>query len=165
MVRAGVLSAALLLASCVPSSAVTPSSTPSTSTSTSEIPKCSSARLMFLVEQFFARYDARDLDAFLTLFNWDSPAAGGGFGSYYDNPGQAQQISDRASLAAYLRGRWALDDRFSTGNVGPYPDGLTYPNANATVGFTRSFSGATQSGNAKLVCNAGLLVGVVMSST
>ena len=160
MVRACALSAALLLASCVPSPVVTPSTT-----SSSEIPKCSSARLTFLVEQFFARYNARDLNAFLTLFNWDSPAAGGGFGSYYDNPGQAQQLSDRTSLAAYLSRRWALDDRFSTSNVGPYPDGLTYPNSNATVGFTRSFSGATQSGNAKLVCNAGLLVGVVMSST
>jgi hypothetical protein len=117
-----------------------------------------------LVEQFFARYNARDLDGFLALLNWSSPAAGGGFGSYYDNPGHGQQLLDRASLSAYVRGRWALDDRFSIDNAGPYPEGLTYPNANPTVEFTRSFSGVTQSGNAKLVCNAGLLIGVVMSS-
>jgi hypothetical protein len=152
----------LVLAACGPSAVLTRSSSP---TSTTEIPKCSSARLAFTAEQFFARYNARDLDGFLALFNWESPAAGGGFGSYYDNPGQPEQLSDRASLAAYLRRRWALDDRFSISSVGPYPEGLAYPNANPTVAFTRSFSGATQSGNAKLVCNAGLLVGVVMSST
>ena len=45
------------------------------------------------------------------------------------------------------------------------PDGLNYPNANPTISFTRSFAGSTQTGNAKLVCNAGLLVGVVMSSS
>src|SRR5947199_8927733 len=113
MVRACALSAALLLASCVPSPVVTPSTT-----SSSEIPKCSSARLTFLVEQFFARYNARDLNAFLTLFNWGAPAGGGGFGSYVDNPGQPQQLRDRASLSAYLRGRWAIDDRFSIADAG-----------------------------------------------
>jgi hypothetical protein len=45
------------------------------------------------------------------------------------------------------------------------PDGLNYPNANPTISFTRLFAGSTQSGNVKLVCNAGLLVGVVMSSS
>jgi hypothetical protein len=116
------------------------------------------------VEQFFARYDARDIDGFLALFNWATPAAGGGFDSYYDNPGEERQLADLTSLAAYVRGRWALDDRFSISTVGLYPEGLTFPNANPTVAFTRSFSGLSQSGSAKLVCNAGLLVGVVMSS-
>jgi hypothetical protein len=118
-----------------------------------------------LVEQFFARYNARDLDGFLALFNWASPAAGGGFGSYHDNPGEVHQLLDRTSLAAYVRMRWALDDRFSIADAGRYPEGLAYPNANPTIEFTRSFSGLTQSGNAKLVCNAGLLVAVVMSSS
>lgn len=161
MIRAWAVGLALVLASCAPAG-VRSSNSP---TSTTEIPRCSSARLTFLVEQFFTRYNARDLDGFLALFNWGSPAAGGGFGSYHDNPGQAQQLSDRTSLSAYLRGRWAIDDRFSIADAGTYPEGLTYPNANPTLEFTRSFSGVTQSGNVKLVCNAGLLVGVVMSST
>ncbi|MEK6226883.1 MAG: hypothetical protein AABM40_11410 [Chloroflexota bacterium] len=165
MVKVWTVCVALALAACAPSAVVTPSSPGSTPTSTTDIPKCSSARLTFLVDQFFARYNARDLDGFLALFNWESPAAGGGFGSYYDNPGQGQQLSDRTSLSNYVRGRWTLDDRFSVANVGPYPEGLAFPNANPTVEFTRSFSGVTQSGNAKLVCNAGLLVDVVMSST
>jgi hypothetical protein len=164
MIRVWPACVVLVLAACVPSAVVTPSSSPGSPTSTIEIPKCSSARLTFLVDQFFARYNARDLDGFLALFNWESPAAGGGFGSYYDNPGQERQLSDRTSLATYLGGRWTLDDRFFPSAAGPYPEGLTYPNANPTVQFTRSFSGVTQSGNAKLVCNAGLLVDVVMSS-
>lgn len=162
MVKVWAVGIAFALGACAAPAVGGSSNSP---TSTTEIPKCSSARLTFLVEQFFARYNARDLDGFLGLFNWGSPAAGGGFGSYNDNPGQMQQLSDRLSLSAYLRGRWALDDRFSIADAGRYPEGLTYPNANPTVEFTRSFSGVTQSGNAKLVCNAGLLVGVVMSST
>jgi hypothetical protein len=67
MVRAWVVGVALVLAARVPSAVVTPSISP---TSTTEISKCSSARLAFLVDQFFARYDARDLDGFLALFNW-----------------------------------------------------------------------------------------------
>lgn len=161
VVRSWLACGLILLAACAPSASVTTSSPPAAST---EISTCSGARQKFLVEQFFARYNARDLDGFLALFNWSSSAAGGGFGSYSDNPGQDQQLSDRASLSAYLRGRWALDDRFSIGDVAQYPNGLAFPNANPTVAFTRSFSGVTQFGNAKLVCNAGLLVGVVMSS-
>ena len=164
MIRACAV-AALVLASCASSALVTSSSSPSPPASTAEILKCSSDRLVFLVEQFFARYNARDLDGFLGLFNWTSPAGGGGFSSYFDDPGQPQQLLDRASLSAYLRGRWAIDDRFSIADAGSYPEGLAYPNANPTVEFTRAFSGVAQSGNAKLVCNAGLLVVVVMSST
>jgi hypothetical protein len=165
MIRAWAFGVALVLASCAPSVVVTPSSSPSAEpSSTAEIPKCSSARLKLLVEQFFVRYNARDLDGFLALFNWESPASGGGFGSYFDNPGQDRQLVDRASLSAYVRERWAIDDRMSMSGLGDFPEGLSYPNANPTVEFTRSFSGVTQSGNAKLVCNAGLLVGVVMSS-
>jgi hypothetical protein len=166
MVRALAVGVALVLASCAPSAVITPSSWPSARpSSTTEIPTCSSARLKFLVEQFFARYNARDLDGFLALFNWASPPAGGGFGSYFDNPGQDHQLIDRTSLSAYVRGRWAIDDRMSMAGVGDFPEGLSYPNANPTVEFTRSFSSVTQTGNAKLVCNAGLLVEVVMSST
>jgi hypothetical protein len=126
MIRTCALTAALLLASCVQSPLVTPSSTPSASTST-EIPKCSSARLTFLVEEFFARYDAREIDGFLALFNWATPAAGGGFESYYDNPGQEQEVYDQASLAMYIRGRWALGDRFFIASAGPYPEGSSFP--------------------------------------
>jgi hypothetical protein len=162
MVKVWTVCVVLALAACAPPGVVTPSTSP---TSTIEIQKCSSARLSVLVDQFFARYNARDVDGFLALFNWESPAAGGGFGSYYDNPGEQQQFSDRTSLSTYVRGRWTLDDRFSVVSAGPYPEGLAYPNANPTAQFTRSFAGVTQSGNAKLVCNAGLLVDVVMSST
>ena len=166
MIKAWAVSAALVvLASCAPSASVTSSNSETPPTSTTEIPRCSSARLTFLVEQFFSRYNARDLDGFLALFNWTAPAGGGGFGSYFDNPGQPQQLSDRASLSAYLRGRWAIDDRFSIADAGSYPEGLSYPNANPSVEFGRSFSSVRQSGNVKLVCNSGLLVGVVMSST
>ena len=165
MIRAWVICGALVFASCAPSPLVTSSNSLSPPTSTSEVPKCSGARLKFLVEQFFARYNARDLDAFLALFNWGAPAGSGGFGSYFDNPGQPQQLRDRASLSAYLRGRWAIDDHFSIVDPGSYPEGLAFPNANSTVQFARSFSGVEQSGNAKLVCNSGLLVDVVMSST
>jgi hypothetical protein len=166
MIKAWAVSAGLVvLASCAPSPSVSSPNSPAPPTSTTEITRCSSARLTFLVEQFFARYNARDLDGFLALFNWDAPAGGGGFGSYFDNPGQPEQLRDRASLTAYLRKRWAIDDRFSIANAGSYPEGLAFPNANPTVVFTRSFSGEAQAGNAKLVCNAGLLVDVVMSST
>jgi hypothetical protein len=165
MIRAWAVWAALVFASCAPSAPVTSSNSPTPPTSTTEMPKCSSARLTFLVEQFFARYNARDLDGFLALFNWAAPAGGGGFGSYFDNPGQPQQLRDRTSLSAYVRGRWAINDRFVVADAGSYPEGLAYPNANPTLEFTRSFSEIAQSGNAKLVCNAGLLVDVVMSST
>ena len=85
MIRACAV-AALVLASCASSALVTSSSSPSPPASTAEILKCSSDRLVFLVEQFFARYNARDLDGFLGLFNWTSPAGGGGFSSYFDDP-------------------------------------------------------------------------------
>lgn len=164
MVKAWIVCVAIALVSCSPRSVVAPPSSSSAPTSTTEIPQCSSARLTFLVDQFFARYNARDLDGFLALFNWASPAAGGGFGGYHDNPGQVRQPSDRGSLSAYLRERWALDDRLSI-VAAHYPEIFTPPTANPTIEFTRTFSGVTQSGNAKLVCNAGLLVDVVMSST
>jgi hypothetical protein len=165
MVKAWVVVAAIALASCSPSAGVAspiPSSTP---TSIAEIPQCSSARLTFLVEQFFARYNSRDLDGFLGLFNWRSPAAGGGFAGYDDNPGQVHQVNDRASLSEYVRARWELDDRFPS-HTSAYPaEGAAgYPIGNPTVEFTRTFAGVSQTGNAKLVCNAGLLVTVVMSS-
>ncbi|HEV8534986.1 MAG TPA: hypothetical protein VGR87_04595 [Candidatus Limnocylindria bacterium] len=151
--------------SCGPFSPVASSALPTaTPGETANVPRCSGARLRFLVEQLFARYEARDLDGFLALFNWSAPAAGGGFGSYHDDPGEQHQLSDRASLADHVRGRLAIDDRFAVAAVGDYPDRLTYPNANPTVAFTRSFANVTQAGNAKLVCNAGLLVRVVMSS-
>jgi len=160
----GSLAVAILLASCASSAGVTTSSSPAAlPSSTTEIVTCSRARLVFLVEQFFARYNDRDLDGFLALFNWSAPAAGGGFGSYDDNPGQRHQLIDRASLSDYVRGRWAIGDRFSVVRIDA-PEGLAFPNANPIVEFTRSFSGQNQSGNAKFVCNAGLVVGVVMSS-
>lgn len=142
----------LVLVSCTPEPAAT------------EATCLSGQRLDFLTNQFFVRYNARDLDGFLGLFHLSVPAGGGGFAQYYDNPGEASTVSDRASLSSYVRRRWAIDDRFVSWRAGAMPDGLDYPNANPTVSFTRSFRGVTQEGNVKLVCNAGLLVGVVMSS-
>jgi hypothetical protein len=162
VVRSWLGGALILVAACAPSASVTRSSPPA---ATSEIPTCSRERLTFLVEQFFYRYNARDLDGFLALFNWASPAAGGGFAGYDDNPDQPHQFNDRGLLSEYVRGRWALDDRFPS-HTSAYPSegSAGYPVGNPTVEFTRTFSGASQTGNAKLVCNAGLLVGVVMSS-
>jgi hypothetical protein len=129
------------------------------------MPSClSGPRLNFLANQFFVTYNARDLDGFLGLFNFSVSAAGGGFGEYFDNPGEANTSRDRVSLSDYVRRRWAMDDRFVSWSRPDMPDGLNYPNANPTISFTRSFGGVTRDGNVKLVCNAGLLVGVVMSS-
>lgn len=158
----------LLLVTCAPSitsdsdsGAQSATATPSAPTA----PSCvSGRRLDFLTNQFFVKYNARDLDGFLALFHFSVPAAGGGFGQYYDNPGPASTMTDRASLTEYVRRRWAMDDRFVSWSAGAMPDGLNYPNANPTVSFTRSVQGVTQDGNVKLVCNAGLLIGVVMSS-
>jgi hypothetical protein len=124
----------------------------------------SGRRLDFLTNQFFVTYNARDMDGFLALFNFSASAGGGGFAQYYDNPGEPTTARDRSSLASYLQRRWTIGDRFVSWRVGPSPDGLNYPNANPTVNFTRAFAAVMQDGNAKLVCNAGLLVGVVMSS-
>jgi hypothetical protein len=120
--------------------------------------------LRFLAEQFFARYNARDLDGFLALFDFDAPATGGGFGDYADDPGELRQLKTRESLSEYVRARWAIEDTFVSWQIADVRDGLNFPNANPAIAFTRRAYGATQSGNAKLVCNAGLLVGVVMSS-
>ena len=162
MIRSWLAGALILVAACAPSASVTVSSPPA---ATTEIPTCSRERLTFLVEQFFSRYNARDLEGFLNLFNWAAPAAGGGFAGYDDNPGQVHQVNDRASLSAYVRARWELDDRFPS-HTSAYPaEGAAgYPVGNPTVEFTRMFMGVSQTGNAKLVCNAGLLVTVVMSS-
>jgi hypothetical protein len=164
----GSLTLLLLVVACTPpavsSDAVT--GTPSSKPERSSEPSClSGRRLDFLTDQFFVRYNARDLDAFLGLFHFSVPAAGGGFGSYYDNSGEPRTMRDRASLSDYIRERWTVDDRFVSWSVGGMPDGLNYPNASPTVSFTRSFGGEMQAGNVKLVCNAGLLVGVVMSSS
>lgn len=125
----------------------------------------SGRRLDFLADQFFSRYNARDLEGFLGLFNFSASAAGGGFGSYYDNAGgEVSTMADQASLSDYVRGRWARDDRFVKWSAPGMPDGLGYPNANPTMSSTRTFGGVTRDGNVKLVCNAGLLVDVVMSA-
>jgi hypothetical protein len=157
------IAAVLVVVSCTSSLGTgIASTTPLASTA----PTClSGQRLDFLADQFFVRYNARDLDAFLELFNFAASAAGGGFGQYFDDPGEARTANDRTTLADYVRQRWAIDDRFVSWSPGDMPDGLSYPNANPTVSFTRSFAGVTQGGNAKLVCNAGLLVDVVMSSS
>jgi hypothetical protein len=162
MVRSWLAGTLILLVACAPPAVVTTSSPP---TATSEIPTCSRERLPFLVEQFFSRYNARELEGFLALFSWAASAAGGGFAGYYDDPGQAHQLSDRATLSAYVRERWGLDDRFPS-HAAAYPSEGAAGSwlGNPTVEFTRTFSGGSQTGNAKLVCNAGLLVDVVMSS-
>jgi hypothetical protein len=162
VIRSWLAGALIFLVACAPSALVTMSSPPA---ATSEIPTCSRERLTFLVEEFFARYNARDIEGFLALFNWAVPAAGGGFAGYDDNPGQVHQLNDRASLFEYVRARWALDDRFvSHTSAYPVEGAAGYPLGNPTVEFTRTFMGLSQTGNAKLVCNAGLLVTVVMSS-
>ena len=157
----------LLFVSCTPPlGSDVRSGPPSATPSASPEPGClSGRRLDFLTDRFFVSYNARDLGGFLSLFHFSVSAAGGGFASYYDNPGEARTLVDQASLSDYIRARWAVDDRFVSWTAAAMPDGLNYPNANPTISFTRSLAGVTQVGNAKLVCNAGLLVGVVMSSS
>lgn len=141
--------------------AATPSLPTRTQPTTSS---CTGDRLRYLVEEFFARYNAHHSADLLTLFNLQASATGGGFADYYDNPGVPVQITNAGKLLTYWEDRFAAGDRFGSHSASYPPEGSTPQTGNPTVSFTRSFTGGTQLGNMKLVCNGGLLTGVVMSS-
>jgi hypothetical protein len=125
---------------------------------------CTHDRLVYLVEQFFDRYNAHLSADLLSLFNVQVPSAAGGFEDYYDNPGVPVHATTTRSLMAYWDTRFAAGDRFDSHTVSYPPEGATRFTANPTAAFTRSFVGGTQQGNMQLDCNAGLLVAVRMSS-
>jgi hypothetical protein len=125
---------------------------------------CTHDRLVYLVEQFFDRYNAHLSADLLTLFNIQVPSAAGGFADYYDNPGVPVHATNARSLIAYWDTRFAAGDRFDSHTVSYPPEGATRFTANPTATFTRSFGGGTQQGNMQLDCNAGLLVAVRLSS-
>ncbi|MDP9266690.1 MAG: hypothetical protein M3O91_11320, partial [Chloroflexota bacterium] len=125
---------------------------------------CSHDRLVYLVEEFFTRYNAHNADALLSLFNFGTPPAGGGFESYFDHPGVPRDIRDAGALISYLNSRFTIDERFTAHAVSYPPEGATRETGNPTAAFSRTFSGGIQQGNMQLDCNAGLLVAVRMSS-
>ena len=135
-----------------------PTRTPPTTTS------CTHDRLVYLVEEFFARYNNHNARDLVTLFSTSVPADGGGFQDYVDDPGVQTQITQPSKLIQYWIGRFAVNDRFDTHTVSYPPAGATSVTGNPTATFTRSFAGGAQQGNAKFACGGGLLVAVVMSS-
>jgi len=137
--------------------------TPPTQTQ-STTSSCTTARLQYLVEEFFLRYNAHHSADLVTLFNLQASAAGGGFAGYYDNPGVPVQITNAGKLLTYWELRFIAGDRFESHSASYPSEGSTPPTANPTVSFTRSFTGGTQQGNMKLVCNGGLITDVTMSS-
>jgi hypothetical protein len=125
---------------------------------------CTHDRLVYLVEQFFSRYNGRNPLELATLFNTSVPADGGGFGNYVDNPGVQTSITDPRKLVPYWLGRFAANDRFDAHTATYAPPGPNFDAGNPTVAFTRSFTGGTQQGNMKLVCGGGFIRTLIMSS-
>src|SRR5207253_1716601 len=65
--------------------------TPPTATQPSRT-YCSRPTLELLVESYFRSYNGHDVQGVLSLFNFGVPAAGGGFSSYDDNPGEPHDL-------------------------------------------------------------------------
>ena len=125
---------------------------------------CTHDRLVYLVEEFFARYNNHDQRSLVMLFNTAVPAAGGGFQDYVDNPGVQTHITDPGKLMPYWTARFAMNDRFDRHTATYAPPGPSYDTGNPTATFTRSFAGGTQEGALKLVCGGGKIVALIMSS-
>ncbi len=140
-----------------------PTPTPPTATQPSRT-YCSRPTLELLVESFFRSYNGHNVQGVLSLFNFGVPAAGGGFGSYIDNPGEPRDLRDATGLTAYLQARFALDDRFTQHTVQYPPSPYIADRGNPTATFARSFTGVTQAGNMQFDCNGDRLVSVRISS-
>jgi hypothetical protein len=147
----------------VASSRTGPTPTPPTATQPSRT-YCARPTLEVLVEAYFRSYNAHDVQGVLSLFNFRTPAAEGGFASYSDNPGDPHDLRDAEGLAAYLQTRFALDDRFTQHTVQYPPSPYIADRGNPTATFTRTFSGVTQTGFMQLDCNGDRLVHVRLSS-
>ena len=137
--------------------------TPPTATQPSRT-YCGRPTLEVLVESYFRSYNAHDVQGVLSLFNFRVSAAGGGFSSYYDNPGEPNDLRDADGLAAYLQARFALDDRFTQHSIQYPPSPYISDRGNPTATFTRTFSGLTRSGSMQFDCNADRLVHMRLSS-
>ena len=139
---AGILSC--LLAACM-------SSTPAPSPTLSSRATCAK-----LVDDFFAAWNAREAARVAGLFTTDL--------EFHDSVGgRVRDLARRDDLQRYLAERFALDDKFS-GLTISIPENPAPAAANPTVSFVRTVGGTTYRGNAKLVCSANVLVGVVMSA-
>jgi hypothetical protein len=100
----------------------------------------------------------------LSLFNFGVPAAGGGFGSYIDDPGEPHELRDATGLTAYLQARFALDDRFTQHTVQYPPSPYIADRGNPTATFARSFASVAQTGNVQFDCSGDRFVSVRISS-
>jgi hypothetical protein len=140
-----------------------PTPTPPTATQPSRT-YCSRPTLEVLVESYFRAYSAHDVPGVLSLFDFGKSAAEGGFGSYYDNPGDAHDLRNEPSLSAYLQARFALDDRFTQHTVQYPPSPFIADKGNPTATFTRTFAGATQTGSAQFDCTGDRFVSVRVTS-
>ena len=140
-----------------------PTPTPPTATQPSRT-YCARPILETVVESFFRSYNARDVQGVLSLFNFGVPAAGGGFASYYDDPGEPHELRDSDGLTAYLQARFALDDRFAQHTVQYPPSPYIADRGNPTATFTRTFSGVTKTGSVVFDCSEDHLVHVRMTS-
>jgi hypothetical protein len=125
---------------------------------------CSRPTLELLVESYFRSYNAHDVQGVLSLFNFGVPAAGGGFGSFIDDPGEPHELRDAAGLTAYLQARFALDDRFTQHTVQYPPSPYIADPGNPTATVARAFAGVTQSGSMQFDCNGDRFVGVRIRS-
>jgi hypothetical protein len=121
---------------------------------------CSPERVQALIERFVDAYNREDVAGLSALFDTDHR-----FFEYFDNIAN-QQITHIESAAQleewerYLAARFALGDRLVLGTVDHYPG---YANA----AFVRSWgleARTTRGAGAKLVCDAGRLTRVVMST-
>jgi hypothetical protein len=108
-----------------------------------------------LVDSFFASWNAGDAARVTGLF--------GPTFSFNDNVARERTtVSARPELQQYLTTRFALNDRFSS-VLADIPEHPSSSGANPTASFVRTTTAATYRGNAKLVCEGNMLVGVVMS--
>lgn len=126
-------------------------------TGTPAIPgSCTKQTAPRVVEEFFVKWNDRDVGGVTSLFSSDL--------SFHDNvAGSQAMLLGHEALRRYLADRFLLGDRFS--NVAAdIPENPSPARANPTVSFLRSVGGTTYRGNAKLVCGDGLLRDVVMSA-
>lgn len=133
---------------CASPPAVTPVS--------SSLTTCNSARVRELVEQLFRAWTAHDVEAVALLF-------AGSFALEDRIHERMTVIQDASRLREYLRGRFALGEKFSELSADiptrPSPTG-----SNATVQFRRSFDNERLQGTGKLVCGEGRLTYVLLGA-
>lgn len=149
-IRCPLLSLLLVLGSCLSATPVTERPTASS---------CNAAHMREVIEQYHRAFNERDAQAVLSLFAFDRDGRGS---SLYDAPGgQGLYLTHRAVLERYLIHRFARGDRFLRYEI-VLPDDAAA--LSPVSSFEREVDGEALQGNAKWVCSAGLLGGVVMST-